>query len=166
MKFKIHHSGPQTFLPITRHFGLDVIHEDDNNDIPHFWDECQDALDQLLSYRPAGKKDLYGLCSIPTEDDTTFEYGIGIRLDDETLGIFIPDITSLGCTIWKLDESDYAVCECVGPDKECIDNAWAKFYTQFLPTSGYNVTKAPDIEIYKENANDVFCELWIPIKKA
>lgn len=167
MRYKIVDMPQQKFLAVTRDFSIDFLHNDERTDIPDFWDECKEKrlLEKLLHLRPVGKKDLYGLCTPPEEDDTTFEYGIGIRVDDATEEFFLTALTPNECKIWTLEPSKYVVFECVGNNSECIAETWAKFYTTFLPNSEYRVTRAPDFEVYPETEREgIFCELWIPIE--
>ena len=163
MNYKIVKTKKQKFLAIVRSFSNDIINDESNHEIPDFWTECGNnkIIDKLLSLRKEGKKDLYGLCTPSVEGSTTFNYGIGILFDDETL-----PSDSNEFTIWDVEEGTYVVFECIGDDGDCISETWAKFYKEFLPQTGYKASEATDYEIYYEKGQDgVFCELWIPIKK-
>jgi len=71
-----------------------------------------------------------------------------------------------GYRIWNVGSGTYVVFECIGEDGDCISDTWAKFYKEFLPQMGYEAEEATDYEIYYENSRkDLFCELWIPIRK-
>ena len=118
-------------------------------------------FDKLLSLRKERQKDLYGLCTPSVEGSTTFNYGIGILLDDDTL-----PCESNEFTVWNVEEGTYVVFDCIGNDGDCISETWAKFYKEFLPQTGYKVSERTDYEVYHENNKDgVFCELFIPIEK-
>ena len=163
MNYKIVQTKKQKFLSIVRSFSNDIINDESNHDIPDFWTECGDnkTIDKLLSLRKEGQKDLYGLCTPSIEGSTTFNYGIGILLDEETL-----PCDDERFTIWNVEEGTYVVFDCIGDDGDCISETWAKFYKEFLPQTGYKASEATDYEIYFEKGQDgVFCELWIPIKK-
>ena len=113
-----------------------------------------------------GKKDLYGLCSPSKEGSITFEYGIGVLLDENNLPINLNTLIEKGYCIWDVNEGTYVVFECIGDDGDCISKTWANFYKEFLPQTGYVVKEDTDYEIYFEKGKEgVFCELWIPIQK-
>ena len=163
MNYKIVQTKKQKFLAIVRSFRNEIINDESNHEIPDFWTECGDnkTIDKLLSLRKEGQKDLYGLCTPSVEGSTTFNYGIGILLDDDTL-----PCESNKFTVWNVEEGTYVVFDCIGDDGDCISETWAKFYKEFLPQTGYKASESTDYEIYFEKGQDgVFCELWIPIKK-
>lgn len=163
MNYKIVQTKKQKFLAIVRSFRNEIINDESNHEIPDFWTECGDnkTIDKLLSLRKEGQKDLYGLCTPSVEGSTTFNYGIGILLDDDTL-----PCESNEFTVWNVEEGTYVVFDCIGDDGDCISETWAKFYKEFLPQTGYKASESTDYEIYFEKGQDgVFCELWIPIKK-
>ena len=163
MNYKIVQTKKQKFLAIVRSFRNEIINDESNHEIPDFWTECGDnkTIDKLLSLRKVGQKDLYGLCTPSVEGSTTFNYGIGILLDDDTL-----PCESNEFTVWNVEEGTYVVFDCIGDDGDCISETWAKFYKEFLPQTGYKASESTDYEIYFEKEQDgVFCELWIPIKK-
>ena len=163
MNYKIVQTKKQKFLAIVRSFRNEIINDESNHEIPDFWTECGDnkTIDKLLSLRKEGQKDLYGLCTPSVEGSTTFNYGIGILLDDDTL-----PCESNEFTVWNVEEGTYVVFDCIGDDGDCISETWAKFYKEFLPQTGYKASESTDYEIYFEKEQDgVFCELWIPIKK-
>ncbi|WP_297430273.1 hypothetical protein [Clostridium sp.] len=52
--------------------------------------------------RKPGKKDLYGLCSPTKENETTFDYGIGVIINEDTDYEIYPDEGEPGlfCELW------------------------------------------------------------------
>ena len=116
--------------------------------------------------RPAGKKDLYGLCSPTKEQEATFDYGIGVLIDSETV---IGDEIALkkqGFKLWDVEPTEYVVFKCYGDSGNCISETWSRFFKEFLPQSGYTHTDDTDFEVYYgQKEPELFCELWIPIKK-
>ncbi|MCR5684326.1 MAG: GyrI-like domain-containing protein, partial [Lachnospiraceae bacterium] len=47
-----------------------------------------------------------------------------------------------------------------------IAKTWTQFYKEFLPQSGYEASEETDYELYFDSGHDdLFCELWIPVKK-
>ena len=168
MDYRIVQKKTQKFLAIVRSFKNEIINDENNHEIPDFWKECQDnkLIDMIFNLRKNGKRDLYGLCSPSKEGEVTFDYGIGILIDEDTMFFNLNEMEKLGFKTWDVKESYYAVFECVGEDADCISDTWAKFFKEFLPQTGYHASEATDLEIYYENSKDgLFCELWIPINK-
>lgn len=112
------------------------------------------------------KKDLYGLCAPLQDGETHFNYGIGILLDDDTDRAAAGRLMKQGYTLWETEPADYAVFQCSGPDGDCLGETWSRFFKEFSPQTGYVQTDDTDYEIYYENGEaDLFCELWIPVRK-
>ena len=168
MDYRIVQTKQQKFLAVSRDFSNEIINDDDNHDIPDFWCECQDKnlIDPILDLRPAGKRDLYGLCMPTKEGEETFAYGIGVLVDEDTAAFDLAVMESRGFRFWDVKPGTYVVFECIGDDGDCISQTWAKFYQEFLPQMGYEAEAETDYEIYPDVVNEgVFCELWIPVKK-
>ena len=168
MDYRITHAPQQKFLAIVGSFDNQIINDDDNHDIPDFWDECQkkDLIAPLCQLRQPGCRDVYGLCSPAKEGQTSFQYGIGIRIDEHTAEFDLAAMQEKGYCIWEVEPATYAVFDCIGEDGDCISQTWAKFYQEFLPQMGYEAAESTDYEIYPEQgAEGVFCQLWIPVKR-
>ena len=168
MDHKIIHTKEQSFLAISKRFSNDIVNDESNHDIPDFWDECGNGglIERLLDLRCDGKRDLFGLCSPAKEGEDTFEYGIGVLVDGDTLPFDIGAFTEHGYRIWDVCEGDYVVFECMGDDGDCISETWARFYNDFLPQSELEARDGTDYEVYYQNGKDgLFCELWVPIKR-
>ena len=54
-------------------------------------------------------------------------------------------------------------------DISVIDAAYkygCRFFTEFVPQTGYTQTEDTDYEIYFEKGESgLFCELWVPVKQ-
>ena len=168
MDYRIVQINKQKFISIIKSFKNEIVNDEENHEIPDFWQECQDnkIIDVLFNLRPNGKRDLYGLCTPSVEGSETFDYGIGVLLDEDTLPVDIDTMLKKGYSIWDVDAGIYVVFDCYGEDANCIGETWSKFYKEFLPQTGYMATDSTDFEIYLEDGQDgLFCQLWIPIKK-
>lgn len=168
MDYKIVQTKEQRFIAAVRSFRNEIINDEENHDIPDFWDECSSKklFDKLCGMRPDGKRDLYGLCTPTKEAEGTFDYGIGVLVDEETAGFDPDEMERAGCRIWDVRAGTYVVFECIGEDGDCISETWERFFKEFLPQMGYEAESETDYEIYFENKKDgVFCELWIPVRK-
>lgn len=169
MNYKIERRESQRFIAWVRAFPNEIINDDSNQSIPDFWTECRakNLIDRITSLRPGGRRDLYGLCSPAKENETHFNYGIGVIIDGETDVSHLDEILGGGCTIWETEPADYAVFQCSGSGGDCIGETWSRFYKEFAPQTGYTQTDDTDFEIYFEKeADSLFCELWVPVKKA
>lgn len=168
MDYRIVQTQQQKFLAIVGDFRNEIIQDEENHDIPDFWGECQEnhVIETLLDLRPAGKRDLYGLCSPATEGQETFSYGIGVLVDEETAQFDSAKMEEAGFRLWDVKPGTYVVFDCMGEDGDCISDTWAKFYQEFLPQMGYEAEMETDYEIYFEKGRPgLFCELWVPVKK-
>lgn len=168
MNYKIISRGSQRFIALVRAFSNEIINDDNNHSIPEFWTECHEKnlVEPIRLLRPEGKRDLYGLCSPTNKNDTHFNYGIGVNLDEETDVSQLNEVLGSEYTIWETKPMEYAVFKCFGTDGACISETWSKFFKEFVPQTGYTQTDDTDYEIYfEEGEKGLFCELWIPVSK-
>lgn len=168
MDYRMEHRERQRFLALVRAFPNEIINDDNNHSIPDFWSECyeKDLVEPMKALRPAGKRDIYGLCSPVKDSETHFNYGIGVVLDGDTDAAGSERLVNNGYTVWETGPADYAVFKCFGDDGDCLGEAWSKFFREFSPQTGYTQTDDTDYEIYFEKGeHGLFCELWIPVTK-
>ncbi len=168
MDYRIVQTKEQKFIALVRSFKNEIINDEENHEIPDFWGECHEKnlVEPIRSLRLEGKRDLYGLCSPTKEGKDTFEYGIGVLIDEETQDFDVQAMEEAGYCIWDVKPGTYVVFDCVGEDGDCIGDTWAKFYKEFLPQMGYDAKESTDYEIYYEKGREgLFCELWIPVSK-
>lgn len=168
MDYRMERGVCQRFIAVVRAFPNEISNDDNDHSIPDFWTECfeKDLIEPMKSLRKEGKRDLYGLCAPVQENATHFNYGIGVLIDKDTDITKLEQFTANGYTIWDTRPADYVVFKCFGPDGDCLGETWSKFFKEFSPQTGYVQTDDTDYEIYFENGEkDLFCELWIPVRK-
>lgn len=168
MDYKIVETKDQRFLAMVRSFSNEIINDEDNHEIPDFWDECnkKKAFEPICGLRPDGKRDLYGLCTPTKEAESTFDYGIGVLVDEETSDFDLDEMEKAGYRLWDVKAGTYVVFECFGENGDCISETWEKFYKEFLPQMGYEALDETDYELYFERGRKgLMCELWIPIRR-
>ena len=168
MDYRITQTKQQKFIALVRSFKNEIINEEDNNEVPSFWAECNEKnlINPLLDLRSEGKKDLYGLCTPEKDDERRFDYGIGVLIDEDTKEFDLEEMEKLGYRIWDVKPGTYVVFDCIGDDGDCISETWSKFYKEFLPQMGYEAESETDFEIYFQKGRpNLFCELWIPVRK-
>jgi len=169
MDYRMEHRECQRFLALVKAFPNEIINDDSDHSIPDFWTECYDKnrIEPMKMLRVEGKRDLYGLCSPVDGGETHFNYGIGVILDADTDLKQSEQLIKEGYSIWETKPADYAVFQCFGADGDCLGETWSKFYREFVPQTGYVQTEDTDYEIYFEcGESGLFCELWVPVKKA
>ncbi len=168
MDYRIVQTKKKRFIALVREFSNVIINDEANHDVADFWGECnsKQMLSPIWMLREDGKRDLYGLCSPTTEGKDTFEYGIGIIIDEDTAEFDQAELEKKGFRIWDVNSGTYVVFDCVGENGDCITKTWSMFYKEFLPQMGYEASEETDYELYFDGTRpEVFCELWIPIKK-
>ena len=166
MDYRLEHTEKKTFIALVRSFPTSIISEPDNQDIADFWAEPETRMlvDKLRALRPDGKKDLFGLCS--PKGTETFDYGIGIVVDNETQEFDEAALLREGYSVWTVQPSTFVVLDCMGTDGDSIEKMWSFFYKEFLPQMGYKAAQETDFEVYFEvEKPGLFCELWIPVEK-
>lgn len=131
-----------------------------------FWVDCQklglfELFEQLRGNQPGmrTKSSLLGISCV--EQDPTnraFYYMIAIEK---------PEKESKALELYHIPESLWAVFECVGPVPASIVQAEIYAFTEWLPGSGYEHAKAPEMEVYfggNDGASENnYCEFWLPI---
>lgn len=169
LDYRITKKEKQSFIAVTRAFPNEIINDEGDHSISDFWGECYEKklIEPLRQLRPDGKRDLYGLCNPLRDYEDSFEYGIGVIIDDETDISKKAELIENGYAIWETESTEYVVLKCMGGDGDSISEMWSRFYKEFLPQTNYKQTELTDFEIYFEKGEEgVFCELWIPIETA
>lgn len=169
MDYRIEHREGQQFVALIKSFLDETGMDEYGHSIPDFWTECyeKNLIEPMKLLRAEGKRDLYGLCSPAKDGETCFNYGIGIIVDSDTDMTQLEHLMENGYSIWETEPVDYAVFRCYGTDTSCLDEIWGKFFKEFVPQTGYTQTDDTDYEIYFEKGeHNLFCELWVPVRKA
>lgn len=123
-------------------------------EIPALWrtsnkDGFKQALIDMSWVEPKCKlESLVGICGKEAAiTDEVFDYFMGVRYDNE-----IPS---------DMEESKIAPCTyAVFPN---VIDAWKRLYSEWLPTSGYELANQPCIEHYLGPGHKIKHELWVPI---
>ena len=127
--------------------------------IPVFWDEiCQSGkCEAMMKYNDNPKLGCLGVCA--NADEQGFDYYIATGSQKE-----IPqEMTQL-----IVPTSTYVIFECVGKMPEGQQNVWKRIFTEWFPSSGYEMTDGPQIEWYSEgdmSLEEYYSEIWIPVTK-
>ncbi|WP_346915548.1 GyrI-like domain-containing protein [Clostridium sp.] len=99
-------------------------------------------------------------------------FGISIYSGSDEVYYYIATETDKpvqqGMYEFEIPTTMWAVFENNGPFKESIQNIYKRFFTEWLPFSGYQHSEIADIEVYpgtcKESSSG-YSEIWMSIKK-
>lgn len=107
----------------------------------------------------------YGMLSISANfAERTVE---GTQLD-QYIGVATTKQAPDGYDVLSVDESDWVVFTVVGPFPKTVQDTWARIYSEWLPSSDYQLTGGPEFlwnespDLTKPNYKS---EIWIPISK-
>ncbi|PRR79753.1 AraC family transcriptional regulator [Clostridium vincentii] len=157
MNYKIVDKG--RFTVVGKQTRITMVDGENFKQVPEFWGDCmKDGSYQWISSK-AGKLGVLGICKDFSQDDE-FNYMLGVEEIKDTL----PEgyISSI------IPAATWAVFETVGALPEAIQNLTRRIFTEWLPSTGYQLDCAPELEVYPKGdmySDDYKCEIWIPIKK-
>jgi AraC family transcriptional regulator len=89
-----------------------------------------------------------------------FKYSIA---DPYQEGTPVPD----GFEKISIPEATWAMFTCIGPMPETMHKMWRQIYSQWLPSSDYEIVPGYDVEYYSgpnTQDEDYLSEIWIPVK--
>ena len=133
--------------------------EENQINIPIFW------KDTLQSKR------FMDICELSNRNPNGI-LGISVYQDPENIFYYIAAATTkeipIGMYECEIPAATWVIFENDGPFKETVQTIFQRFYTEWLPFSGYEYAGLPDIEIYpivKGNPLNGHSEVWISIKE-
>lgn len=127
--------------------------------IPEFWNEVrgQGRCEKVLEFNDTRELYSMGVCANP--DDKGFDYYIATGSDRE-----IPeDMSEL-----IIPSGTYVIFECTGRLPEGQQKVWKRIFTEWFPSSGYEMMDGPQLEWYSEGditSEEYRSEIWIPVRK-
>lgn len=155
MEYRIENKQDFRVLVMSRMFTA----ETSSAEIPKFWNEF---FSKGCNKVACGR---FGICCPPEKGSRQFKYGIGNYLNETSADQ--SDVPA-GFEILDIPAGIWAVFPCVGPMPDSIQNLWKRIYSEWLPTSGYEIVPGYDIEMYTEgnvDSSDYKSEIWLPVKK-
>jgi len=157
MSYRITETGAIRFVGIRIPLTGDM--EENQRTVPGFW---KDTL---------GKKQFLDLCLLSDENPKGI-LGISVCHDTENIFYYIAAATGKEAPadmyVYEIPAATWAVFENNGHFKENVQDVFRRFYTEWLPFSGYEYAGLPDIEVYPVIHGKPVCghsEVWIAIKK-
>lgn len=127
--------------------------------IPRFWNEIWETPQGKEMVKNAGELGFLGICADMNEEQSEFTYMIAVEKNDASMEELV---------VREISTQTWAVFEARGPLPQSIQMIWERIFSEWFPSTGYEHANAPELEIYPTgdtNAQDYYCEIWIPIKK-
>lgn len=151
-------------------FGIERIFKNNKlNNIPKFWEECHKNGSYNKLLLDSGETEsndnesciISAICGYRQTDRNTIPYMICAKKTEKS--------KATGYIIIEIPASEWAVFrspeDCADPASH-ISVLMRQAYKDWLPTSGYDLAKAPDMELYfGKNGKCTAVEVWIPVKK-
>lgn len=157
MSYRITETGSIRFVGIRIPLTADM--EENQRIVPGFW---KDTL---------GKKHFSDICLLSDEKPEGI-LGISVYNDPDNIFYYIAAATSketpAGMYEYEIPATTWVVFENDGYFKENVQEVFKRFYTEWLPFSGYEYAGLPDIEVYPVIKGKPTCghsEVWIAIRK-
>ncbi len=156
-------------------FGMErVFHSDESGDAPNtpaqFWQQCHANGEVERLAANAGdlplfvNQDLYkvhAVCSYKSTGNDTFPYML-CAFSSETSETNGYSIVTIPAHTWAIFPSEPFTWDTFD---ETIESLYRRFYTEWLPTSGYEQVEGMEFEIYGGRAGLNYVELWLAIRK-
>lgn len=126
--------------------------------IPQFWDRCCEdgTCNYIFSLNGREREEMYGVCYGMNFAQEEFRYMIGVKVEEK-----MPE----DLEVLEIPETTWVKFTCKGVAQ--IQEMFMRFYTEWLPNSGYEHAGTPEVEWYSTedmSKPDYLCEVWIPIK--
>lgn len=87
---------------------------------------------------------------------------------DQYIAVATTNPAPEGYDVLAVEESDWAVFTVVGPFPKAMQDTWARIYSEWLPSSAYQLTGGPEI-LWHESPDlsqpNCMSEIWIPVEK-
>ncbi|PLR77056.1 AraC family transcriptional regulator [Bacillus sp. V3-13] len=159
MKYNVIEREAFRAVGMKREFSL--INEENLVGIPKLWDEVhENGINDLLVKMNNGQiKGVLGVCVDKSkQSDQVMDYWVATEYKGD-----VPDeLSSI-----EIPAAKWAVFEVHGPMPDAMQKAWKQIYSEWLPSSKYELADSPQLEVYtNDNPSnpDYYSEIWIPVK--
>lgn len=157
MPYRVEEKAPMRIVGIR----IPLTYDMDKNYklIPSFWEQTKQSemFYRILNLNDTPQKRVFGI-SIYNASDEVYYY-IATETDKP-----VPE----GMYEYEIPASLWAVFESNGPFKESIQTIYKRFFTEWLPFSGYTYAEIADVEVYpayNEATVSGYAEIWMSLKK-
>ena len=122
---------------------------------------------------PAIIAELKGLCNVAPKGMLSVSANFSERTvegseADQYIGVATTNAAPNGYDVLEVESSSWAVFSVVGDFPNALQEAWAKIYAEWFPTSGYELTGGPEMlwnESPDTSQKEYRSEIWIPVGK-
>lgn len=114
-------------------------------------------LKALRDIEPAGMLSVSANFAERTEEGTELDQYVGVATTKDA-----PD----GYDVLAVEASDWAVFSASGSFPQAMQDTWARIYSEWLPSSGYQLTGGPELLWYDSpdlSRADCKNEIWISV---
>ena len=118
----------------------------------------QETMQEIMSLSNVEPTALIGAYSEMYDDNTT-DYYIGTITTSDCP----PDLVAL-----EVPAETWAIFEIIGALPTAMAEIWGRIFSEWFPTTGYEHSKAPEIEWYSagDMSSETYkSEIWIPVLK-
>ena len=150
---------------------LPLIYNGPNPHTANVWKKLkQEDLLVLIEYseqEPKGILNVYANYEDKTVEGTELDLFVGVIMNKPMPERFKSRFATL-----KVDASAWAIFTTIEKKPFCQDetqNTWARICTEWLPTSGFEMTGGPEMlwyDSYDFSKSDFKTEIWIPVRKS
>lgn len=158
MRYRIERKDPIKIVGIRT--ALKEYTEENFKIVPSFWDETlkSNLFSQICKLNNQNPNGILGITVYKNPED--IYYYIAAATDEP-----VPE----GMVEFNIPAATWVIFECNGNFKDSIQRIFKRFLTEWLPFSGYEYAKLPDIEIYPISDPKLkggHSEVWIAVKKS
>ena len=137
---------------------LETDMENNFKNVPVFWTDTKksEIFPELCRLITPGFPKILGVTVY--ENKENFYYYIAVKSNETLENTFE----------YTVPAATWVIFDSTGAAPESIQKIYRQFYTEWLPTSGYEYGKAPEIEVYTDDdikSHTYRSELWFPLKK-
>lgn len=137
-----------------------LIGGENHQKIPVFWDESNaNGFTNKLA-KNAGSLGILGICMDFDKQQENVTYLI---CAEKNVGQVPSD-----WEIRKIPAATWAVFPVYGAMPEAMQKTWARIFSEWFPSTGYEHAGGPEMEVYSTDddpySEDHYSEVWIPIK--
>ncbi|MDF2557242.1 MAG: AraC family transcriptional regulator [Bacillales bacterium] len=123
------------------------------------------TMDDFIELKQLSNVDPNGILCVSANLTEGREEGTEL---DQYIGVATTSSAPSRWEILNVEASTWAVFTAVGPFPQELQSTWARIYSEWFPTSGYELTGGPEI-LWNESPDtskpDYKSEIWIPVKR-
>lgn len=123
------------------------------------------TMDDFIELKQLSNVDPKGILCVSANFEEGREEGTEL---DQYIGVATTSSAPERWEVLKVEASTWAVFTAVGPFPQELQSTWARIYSEWFPTSGFELTGGPEI-LWNESPDtskpDYKSEIWISVKR-